>query len=158
MGLHYPFLSLGLTVSLYLALWIKRDALRGGPPLNWGDRATLLLPLLVAGQQQLDSSGIVAVALQVLGWGICITSIQQLSAGKLATTGPYYWVRHPMYTGYLIWIGGAISPVTWFSGLVWLWLLWGLQQRLSREEQALLDNDYKTYSLKTPYRLLPGIY
>jgi Isoprenylcysteine carboxyl methyltransferase (ICMT) family len=149
-----------MTLCLYAALWLKRHALQGGTPLTWADRVTLVLPLLMWRAQ--DPQPLLALCLQGTGWGLCLWSLTQLSPGTLATTGPYRWVRHPMYTGYLLWIGGAMGgqPYGGFNTLVWLWLLWGLHQRLRREETALQQSDlpYASYCQTTRYRLLPGVY
>src|SRR5659263_263910 len=40
--------------------------------------------------------------------------------GVLVTTGPYRWIRHPMYTSVLL--GGA--ALAWSSGLLIGWVTW----------------------------------
>ncbi|WP_349678404.1 methyltransferase family protein [Polaromonas sp. UBA4122] len=40
--------------------------------------------------------------------------------GRLVTTGPYRWIRHPMYTSFLF---GALA-LAWTEGHLPAWLAW----------------------------------
>lgn len=42
------------------------------------------------------------------------------SLGVLVTTGPYHWIRHPMYTSVLMGAGA----LAWISGHLMGWLAW----------------------------------
>jgi protein-S-isoprenylcysteine O-methyltransferase len=80
----------------------------------------------------------------------------------LVTTGPYRFVRHPGYLGYIIGLTGlglalgsiaALAIVIPATGFI----LW----RMPREEKALLEefgDSYRDYVARTKWRLLPGIY
>ena len=76
-------------------------------------------------------------------------------------TGPYAWVRHPMYSGIILllvgsslllgsWWGVAISPL--FAVL--------LAVRAGIEERALIAGlpDYAGYAARVRYRLAPGLW
>jgi protein-S-isoprenylcysteine O-methyltransferase Ste14 len=77
------------------------------------------------------------------------------------STGPYSYVRHPMYAGALILLFGI--PLS--LGSSW-GLLFGLPMiavivwRLIDEEKFLATNlsGYAEYRAKTPYRLIPRVY
>lgn len=74
--------------------------------------------------------------------------------------GPYRFVRHPMYLGYMLvhlalllagplWWNAAVFAVTWITFLL----------RISAEERVLSHNDdYRAFQGKTRFRLFPGLY
>eukprot|EP00850_Spirogloea_muscicola_P025532 SM003418S12812 [mRNA] locus=s3418:705:1314:- [translate_table: standard] len=65
--------------------------------------------------------------------------------------GPYRWVRHPIYTSYMLLFGGFCVALRSYLSLVFLitaCLLY-YQQRTAIEERLLVDNFQKTY---TEYR------
>ena len=81
---------------------------------------------------------------------------------RLIDTGPYTWVRHPSYTGWLVaiaglglcvgnWVSLAFLLVATLSVIVW---------RIGIEERALrsaFGDAYASYEVKT-WRLIPYIY
>ncbi|MBI3517217.1 MAG: isoprenylcysteine carboxylmethyltransferase family protein [Proteobacteria bacterium] len=90
-----------------------------------------------------------------------VVKIQAARGHTVATSGPYRWVRHPMYAGALIyflatplllgsWWGLACAPV----------LVAGLALRAVLEERwlaARLDG-YADYAARVRYRLVPGVW
>ncbi|HRJ42711.1 MAG TPA: isoprenylcysteine carboxylmethyltransferase family protein, partial [Caldilineaceae bacterium] len=83
----------------------------------------------------------------------------QPEAGRLLNSGPYQFVRHPMYAAALlmIWAGilGHFSPLNLVIGMVVTGVIW---VRILVEEQLLRTNypGYGTYSNKTK-RLIPFV-
>ena len=80
--------------------------------------------------------------------------------GRMAATGLYGWVRHPMYLGQILIAFGA--PLT--LGVRWVrWLavpaVVVLAVRMGREEDALRARypEYAAYAAST-WRLLPFVY
>lgn len=74
--------------------------------------------------------------------------------------GPYQFVRHPMYAGYLLthvaFLAMNLSP---WNGAVYA-LCYGLQvPRLLAEERLLAqDPGYRSYQDRVRYRLIPGVF
>lgn len=78
----------------------------------------------------------------------------------LKLAGPYRFVRHPMYAGYML--GHVafllINPTAW--NIVVYIVCYALQvPRLLREEQLLQnDPEYRAYQSVVRYRLIPGVF
>jgi len=80
---------------------------------------------------------------------------------ELITSGPYRYIRHPMYTAFIIFLisipialGSFIATVV---SLAWPVLL---IYRIGIEEKMLVDHlpGYKEYMERVKYRLIPKIY
>ncbi len=86
------------------------------------------------------------------------------ATAQLITTGPYHWVRHPMYVGVLLLMLGVVLLSTnwlsmnWPSGLLWLALLLVLDRKAAREERLLEQAfpDYARYRQRTG-RFIPPV-
>jgi serine phosphatase RsbU (regulator of sigma subunit)/protein-S-isoprenylcysteine O-methyltransferase Ste14 len=80
---------------------------------------------------------------------------------KVIDTGPYRFVRHPIYTGWLMAaVGSAITAgtVDGFGGVILLTLAFVL--KLHREERLLcaeLGDAYRKYMERVPAAILPGL-
>lgn len=78
----------------------------------------------------------------------------------LVTTGPYHWIRHPMYTSLLLFmLGIALYRHAWPNYLGMLMLALAVFGKMHREEAHLHTRfeDYSDY-VKRTHRLLPKIY
>jgi len=78
----------------------------------------------------------------------------------LVTTGPYQWIRHPMYTSLLLFmLGIALYRHGWPNYLALGLLMVAIFGKMNREEAHLHRRfeDYSEYVRRTR-RLLPGIY
>jgi protein-S-isoprenylcysteine O-methyltransferase Ste14 len=80
--------------------------------------------------------------------------------GHLVTSGPYRWVRHPMYGSVLLLAAGASAWLLNLTGAVlWLALLGVLIAKAHLEELWLVQRypEYALYRQRT-WRLVPWIY
>jgi protein-S-isoprenylcysteine O-methyltransferase Ste14 len=77
-----------------------------------------------------------------------------LEGQELITRGPYHWVRHPIYTSFLLVLGSLLLvAANWFVGGVWI-VMTGLDvtARMDAEEAMLLSQfgeRYRAYANRT---------
>ncbi len=99
-------------------------------------------------------------ALITMGWANLNAAPDIQSSGRLVTSGPYRYIRHPMYAAILLVIvplvAGSPSSIRWILLLV---LSVNLLLKLRYEERRLNEyfEGYPEYSSKT-WRLLPYVY
>jgi len=79
----------------------------------------------------------------------------------LVTSGPYHWVRHPMYTAMLLIVFSFfLVSANWLIGAVWIGSLAAVvMSRLRREDAAMevrFGAQYRTWAAHTG-RLLPRL-
>jgi protein-S-isoprenylcysteine O-methyltransferase Ste14 len=80
---------------------------------------------------------------------------------KVITTGPYSFIRHPMYLGFLVmYLLTPIALGSWRAVAVFLLFVPIIIWRILNEERVLLRDlpGYQDYCSKEPYRLLPYIW
>jgi protein-S-isoprenylcysteine O-methyltransferase Ste14 len=79
----------------------------------------------------------------------------------LITSGPYQFIRHPIYTAFILILGSALLiSANWFIGLAWLGMtVLEVASRIGFEESLMLEyfgDLYRDYMKKTG-RLLPRL-
>jgi protein-S-isoprenylcysteine O-methyltransferase Ste14 len=90
------------------------------------------------------------------------STVPQLREGHvLITSGPYRWIRHPMYTGLtLCFVGLSLTSTVWpFMLLVLLMLLFFFRV-VGREEAMMIEqfgDEYRAYMKRTG-RFLPRLF
>jgi protein-S-isoprenylcysteine O-methyltransferase Ste14 len=139
-----------------------------------------LIWLLAIGFDVREHGVRVPTALQALGWAMLVfasgfimwvmrensfaapvVKLQTERGHRVVSSGPYAWVRHPMYSGTMLffvgaplllgsWWGGAMSPL--------FILLFAIRTRI--EERALIAGlpGYADYAARVRYRLVPGLW
>jgi protein-S-isoprenylcysteine O-methyltransferase Ste14 len=99
-------------------------------------------------------------------WGVhhigAISRTRSDRLGPLVTTGPFAWIRNPLYVGNLaLWIGFALAAhIVWMAPVVLVLL--GLEYHaIVRWEEALLEErrgeEYRRYAAEVP-RWLPFLH
>jgi len=80
---------------------------------------------------------------------------------KVVDSGPYALVRHPMYSGFMVfYLGTPLALASWWAMAPIFLMLVGFSIRISNEEAVLraqLDG-YLAYCQRTRWRLLPGVW
>ena len=130
---------------------------------RWMDWAALPLPVWL----RWTGFAIAALGFALLQWahnslGRNWSDAPQLLAGqRLVVNGPYRWVRHPIYTAFLLILGSTLLiSANWCVGAAWIGMT-ALQvaQRIQFEEGLMIDNfgdAYRAYMQRTA-RLLPRL-
>ncbi len=173
-----------LSTSMWLAATAFVDVSKPRPQPDQANRLISLglilsVPLSVADRVFLRGA-VLPAWIPVLGIGLCMIAISLgLSARKylgksyspragttpgdqLVQSGPYRWIRHPLYTSACLWglcwplLVRSILGAIFTSGLVISTVL----RRIEDEERSLIDiygEDYIDYQGRT-WRLIPFIY
>ncbi|QJC56541.1 hypothetical protein HC248_01847 [Polaromonas vacuolata] len=128
--------------------------------------ANLAAPNVAQGQIPAGALLLALSSLALMGWTLMHNRIGNFNfrpmpkpEGQLITSGPYRWIRHPMYTAALL---GA-SAMVWTGNLLPGLLLWFalanvllLKCRLEERWMILQHPDYANYVLRTK-RFIPGL-
>lgn len=115
--------------------------------------------------------GIAAVALAIVGASLAIYSrvllglnwsatVQLKERHELITGGPYRWIRHPIYTGFLLmFLGHALLIGEWRGLLAVAIVFASFWRKLQLEESWLVEHfgeSYRAYQSCTK-ALIPGL-
>ena len=90
-----------------------------------------------------------------------VVRVQEERGHSVISTGPYHYVRHPMYSGILIFfVGTSLLLGSWYGVLIGLLPLVMLARRAVMEERMLRRAlpGYDTYQREVRYRLIPYIW
>jgi len=130
--------------------------------------AMLVPPMLVRpGEPTVGILAFCAIVLEIVG--VIFSQVARIYLGRrfallpanrgIVTTGPFRFMRHPIYSGWLIVsIGYLMAYPAVGYGLMILLLLPIMMWRISLEEKLLLrDPAYQAYCNRTPWRLIPGL-
>lgn len=129
---------------------------------------TIMLSPAVQGAESNHATVLLAaLGFKLLGGTLTVYSLVHLSrnfsiipeARNLVRSGPYRFVRHPMYSSEILWIFGFILPI--FSiplFVLYLVMVWFLVLRMGYEER-LLERHLPGYAdyRKSTWRLLPYV-
>ncbi|MBV9532095.1 MAG: isoprenylcysteine carboxylmethyltransferase family protein [Bradyrhizobium sp.] len=184
------YFAASVAITLYLvrkdpALLARR--MRGGPfaekepaqkiiiwPISLGFIALIVLPpidhrfgwshmpaLMVLAGDALVLLGFLGILFVFRENSFSSSTIELATDQRVISTGPYAWVRHPMYVSALLMLLGIpIALGSWWGVLVVVATMPALLWRLMDEERFLARNlrGYTDYQDKVRYRLLPGVW
>lgn len=147
-----------IRAALYVAIAVGTVAPTALPALRipghgWTNGAGLLVMWL----------GLVIRVWAVVSLGQAFRTTVEVDAGQVVvTSGPYRWVRHPSYTGLLVFAAGfGLALGNWLSLAVCAVLpAMALLRRIKVEEDELtrvLGDEYDAYRIGTK-RLIPGLW
>jgi len=141
-----------------LALWLSALAYLINP--RWIAWASLLLPAWM----RWSGAALMAVCVLLIYWvfsslGKNVTpTVAIRREHSLVTSGPYRWVRHPLYTvGFLAFTGLSLLAANWFIFAMLLLSFAVLVRRTPIEERRLIEKfgeEYRAYMQRTG-RFLP---
>jgi protein-S-isoprenylcysteine O-methyltransferase Ste14 len=122
----------------------------------------------------------VPLALQALGWAMLVFStgfimwvmrensfaapvvkLQTERGHRVVSSGPYAWVRHPMYSGtVLFFVGAPLLLGSWWGAAMSPLFALLFAVRAGIEERALVAGlpGYADYAARVRYRLVPGLW
>lgn len=116
-----------------------------------------------SGDALIPTFAIVALMLSGLAFHLSAKLILRRSFGVVAAnrgvkkTGPYRWVRHPMYTGYMLTHLGLVLSGPTLNNVVIMAICWALFiWRIIAEERVLGEDP--AYASLPRFRLVPGVY
>jgi protein-S-isoprenylcysteine O-methyltransferase Ste14 len=86
------------------------------------------------------------------------SQLQMRQRHHLVTTGPYAWIRHPIYLALMSFLAAiALVTANWFFIALLAFSIVDLALRIPKEEEMMIEefgDEYKTYMQRTG-RLLP---
>lgn len=87
------------------------------------------------------ASILVALGVAVRAWSVCHNRYGRGEKKTLAVTGPYAWVRNPLYWGNTLIIAGAAfaSELAWIVPVAAIWSFVVYDWAVRREEQRLVS-------------------
>ena len=156
--------AMRMAVALLLLFFAFRLANRAASePSHVSNRFSLFSPT--------PALGWTGATLTVIGIGFAIWARAALGRNwsprpavkehhELVTSGPYEYVRHPIYTGILVSALGTALTGTVFGAIVFVLASTLFLARIRREEQIMLElfpNEYPAYQARTK-RLVPFIW
>jgi len=113
------------------------------------------------------------VGLAIVGFGLLEWSHRSLGrewsdqprltqSQRLVQSGPYHWIRHPIYTSFLLILGSTLLiTANWFVGLAWIASVAIDTTVRVRYEEALMsarfNEEYQDYASRTG-RLFPRLW
>jgi len=106
-------------------------------------------------------SYLVWLTLKANSYAAPVVKIQKERGHRVVTTGPYAYVRHPMYAGALLFIAGApLLLGSWWGLAAGVGLVLVIAMRAVLEEQTLMAElaGYADYAARVRYRLVPHLW
>ena len=110
---------------------------------------------------QLLSSGFIMWVMRENSFAAPVVKVQTERGHRVVSTGPYAFVRHPIYSGALLFfVGAALLLGSWWGLAMSLLFAVLFAIRSGIEERALIAGlpGYADYAARVRYRLVPGVW
>ena len=101
------------------------------------------------------------IVMRTNSYATAVVRIQDERGHQVISTGPYAFVRHPMYSGAILYfLGIALLLGSWYAVAIAAVLVALFGLRAVWEENTLIDElpGYAVYAQRVRYRLIPGIW
>ncbi|MFA5901769.1 MAG: isoprenylcysteine carboxylmethyltransferase family protein [Hyphomicrobium sp.] len=101
------------------------------------------------------------VVMRTNSYATAVVRIQDERGHQVISTGPYAFVRHPMYTGAAFYfVGIALLLGSWYAVAIAVALIALFGLRAVWEENTLIAElpGYAAYAERVHYRLIPGVW
>jgi protein-S-isoprenylcysteine O-methyltransferase Ste14 len=109
----------------------------------------------------LFSSGFILWVMRENSFAVPVIKLQTERGHRVISTGPYAWVRHPMYSGtVLFFVGAPLLLGSWWGVAIAPLFAVLFAIRAGIEERALTEGlaGYADYTARVRYRLMPGLW
>jgi protein-S-isoprenylcysteine O-methyltransferase Ste14 len=120
------------------------------------------LPLEALGlAMYLLSTGFIMWVFHENSFAAPVIKVQAERAHHVISTGPYAWVRHPMYSGVMLFfVGAPLLLGSWWGVAMAPLFVVLFAVRIAIEERALIAGlpGYADYTAQVRYRLVPGFW
>ena len=107
------------------------------------------------------STGFILWVMRENSFAAPVVKVQAERGHHVVSSGPYALVRHPMYSGGVLFcIGAALLLGSWWGVLISPIFAIAFAVRIGIEERTLTADlpDYADYASRVRYRLLPGLW
>ena len=153
-----------LTVVRRKAMYVDRSVAAGvltllsvaGPPMLRASDATSLVPDVATAMVSAIGLGLVVIGKMALGRSFGLVPANR----GVVVRGPYTFVRHPIYTGYLIThIAFFIAdPIPWNAAVILIADTALILRALMEERVLSKDVEYQGYCRRVGWHLVPGVF
>ncbi len=148
-------MTIYILILMVLIIVPGLDAVR----FHWSEVPLIIKVLGFIGY--IPAMGFAAWAMRENAYLSDVVRIQKERGHTVCTTGPYKYVRHPMYVGVILFIlCFPLSLGSFYALIPALMIVVLFIVRTSLEDKTLQEElpGYKEYAQKVRYRLLPGVW
>jgi protein-S-isoprenylcysteine O-methyltransferase Ste14 len=153
-----------LTVVRRKAMHVDRSVVSGvltllsvaGPPLLRASDTTSLVPDVATAMLSAIGLGLVVIGKMALGRSFGLVPANR----GVVVRGPYTFVRHPIYTGYLITHAAFFiaDPTPWNAAVILIADTALILRALMEERVLSADAEYQRYCRRVGWHLVPGVF
>jgi protein-S-isoprenylcysteine O-methyltransferase Ste14 len=150
-----------LFMVLMLTLWVSWLVLMGLDAVRFRWSGVPLALQAVGFALLCLGSCLVYLTLRANSYAAPVVTIQKERGHSVVTTGPYAYVRHPMYAGaLLILLGAPLLLGSWWGLVAGIGLVLIIATRAVLEERMLASelDGYAAYAARVRYRFVPYLW